>query len=74
LVASQPEFGRRGEPLPTIAGLVPSLTRLPSGCRFRDRCALSEPDCARIDPNLIAYGPTQRAACIVTTAMHGARS
>jgi peptide/nickel transport system ATP-binding protein len=68
LVASQPEFGRRGQLLPTIPGMVPSLTSLPAGCRFRERCPLAIPDCARIDPPLLAYGPDQRAACIVTAA------
>jgi len=67
LVASQPEFGRRGEPLPTIAGIVPSLTALPHGCRFRDRCNLAEPECERIDPDLYPYRNGQRAACIVTS-------
>jgi oligopeptide/dipeptide ABC transporter ATP-binding protein len=73
LVASQPEFGRRGQPLRTIAGMVPSLTRLPPGCRFRDRCELAEPECARVDPQLLPYGAAQRAACIVTTRAGGGR-
>jgi oligopeptide/dipeptide ABC transporter ATP-binding protein len=73
LVASQPEFGRRGETLRTIPGVVPSLTNLPTGCRFRDRCELAEPDCARIDPALAPYAQRQRAACIVTTRATGRR-
>jgi peptide/nickel transport system ATP-binding protein len=67
LVASQPEFGRRGELLRTIPGTVPSLTRLPEGCRFRDRCELAEGRCAGIDPELAPYGQGRRVACIVTT-------
>ena len=67
LVASQPEFGRRGEPLRTIPGMVPRLTHLPGGCRFRDRCELARPDCASVDPALMPYAATQRAACIVTS-------
>jgi oligopeptide/dipeptide ABC transporter ATP-binding protein len=74
LVASQPEFGRRGEPLRTIAGIVPSLTRLPPGCRFRDRCELAEPECARVDPPLLPYSDRQTAACIVTTRRRGDRT
>jgi peptide/nickel transport system ATP-binding protein len=66
LVASQPEFGRRGEPLRTIRGIVPSLTALPAGCRFRDRCDLAVADCAAVDPELMAGADGQRAACIVT--------
>jgi len=73
LVASQPEFGRRGVPLRTIAGIVPSLVHLPSGCRFRDRCELAETDCERVDPDLIACGGGQRAACIITTGRREVR-
>ncbi len=67
LLASQPEFGRHGEPLETIPGMVPPLTALPSGCRFRDRCRLAVGACAREDPPLVAAGPERRVACPVTS-------
>ncbi|RMF22713.1 MAG: ABC transporter ATP-binding protein [Deltaproteobacteria bacterium] len=68
LLASQPEFGRIGEPLETIPGMVPSLWDLPSGCRFRERCALAEPRCAEIDPGLEPVAGQHRAACPITAA------
>jgi oligopeptide/dipeptide ABC transporter ATP-binding protein len=49
--------------LPTIEGTVPSLSTLPPGCRFADRCrrhaGLGETDrarCRREDPSLTADG------------------
>jgi peptide/nickel transport system ATP-binding protein len=53
--------GRRLRALP---GTVPSLTRLPSGCRFRDRCPRAIDDCAHVDPELRLHGPEHGAACI----------
>jgi peptide/nickel transport system ATP-binding protein len=53
--------GRRLRALP---GTVPSLTRLPSGCRFRDRCPRAIDECARVDPPLELHGPDHAAACI----------
>ncbi len=41
---------RAGEPLRAIAGTVPSPDKLPSGCRFRDRCAWATAKCAAVDP------------------------
>ncbi|MDQ3210693.1 MAG: ABC transporter ATP-binding protein [Actinomycetota bacterium] len=39
LIAAAPTRGRRGEPLATIPGKVPSLSALPTGCKFAPRCA-----------------------------------
>ncbi len=38
LFASLPHLAKRGSPLPTIAGRVPPVTELPSGCPFHPRC------------------------------------
>jgi oligopeptide/dipeptide ABC transporter ATP-binding protein len=38
LLASAPSRARRGQELATITGRVPSLTELPVGCKFADRC------------------------------------
>jgi oligopeptide/dipeptide ABC transporter ATP-binding protein len=43
---------------------VPSLTRLPSGCRFRDRCPRAIDRCATIDPALEEKEAAHFAACI----------
>ena len=38
LFEALPDISRRGRGLATIPGQVPSLGRMPSGCRFSDRC------------------------------------
>jgi oligopeptide/dipeptide ABC transporter ATP-binding protein len=63
--------------LPTIAGMVPALHALPSGCRFADRCELVEPGCHERSPELIQLrrpgraGETHTVACFVTTREDG---
>jgi peptide/nickel transport system ATP-binding protein len=59
------EAGRAGERprLKTIPGMVPSLRRLPGGCRFRDRCDRALDLCARVEPVLELKRDGQEAAC-----------
>ena len=66
LMRSVPSFpGNRGKPrLATIPGTVPDVTRLPPGCRFRDRCERAEDDCALSQPPLFDFREGRRAACI----------
>jgi len=52
LLRSMPVLGARQDRLETIPGQVPSLTRLPSGCAFRDRCPLQIDACAAAVPPL----------------------
>jgi oligopeptide/dipeptide ABC transporter ATP-binding protein len=66
LLGSQPRLGGGRDRLDAIAGTVPSLTRLPAGCRFRDRCRLAEAACADDTPGLSAVGTEHWAACPVT--------
>jgi oligopeptide/dipeptide ABC transporter ATP-binding protein len=56
LLDSIPHFesGKKLERLKTIPGLVPSLTNLPKGCRFQDRCTYAQSDCGQAMPNLSA--------------------
>jgi len=65
LLASQPGFALPGSLLSTIRGMVPPLTRLPAGCRFRDRCDFAEPACAQNDPRLSPVGDGHAVACPV---------
>jgi peptide/nickel transport system ATP-binding protein len=51
LIASAPARNPRGQPLPSIAGMVPPLWSLPAGCTFRDRCPNASDKC-RIVPEL----------------------
>ncbi|WNG46404.1 ABC transporter ATP-binding protein [Archangium minus] len=59
------ETGGAGERprLKTIPGMVPSLRRLPGGCRFRDRCERAQELCARVEPTLELKREGQDAAC-----------
>ena len=59
------ETGGAGERprLKTIPGMVPSLRRLPVGCRFRDRCERALDICARVEPALELKRDGQEAAC-----------
>jgi peptide/nickel transport system ATP-binding protein/oligopeptide transport system ATP-binding protein len=61
LLLSIPKAGRkeRGKRLATIPGIVPSLTELPVGCRFQDRCRYKEQRCVDVEPTL-APGPDGR--------------
>jgi len=68
LLRSIPSFhavqgGEGRQRLKTIPGMVPSLRRLPAGCRFRDRCERALEVCARVDPPLETKREGQSAAC-----------
>ena len=45
LIRSQPDGQPRGGKLFQIAGMTPSLLKLPAGCPFRPRCALATDSC-----------------------------
>ncbi len=64
LLRSMPTLGRHAERLETIPGQVPSLTRLPSGCAFRDRCPRAIDACAEAVPPLEDRPGGRRVACI----------
>lgn len=51
------------QPLSTIPGSVPGLAELPSGCRFRNRCALATDICSEQTPQLKSYYKEHFAAC-----------
>jgi peptide/nickel transport system ATP-binding protein len=53
----------RGE-LREIAGLVPSLFAMPSGCAFAPRCERAIGSCSAAVPALVAVGDGHVAACI----------
>jgi oligopeptide/dipeptide ABC transporter ATP-binding protein len=77
LLASVPGFGENigKRKLPTIAGMVPDLRKLPKGClpkgcRFQDRCPLVEENCKKEEPPLFAVGD-RNVACFVTARERG---
>lgn len=65
LLDSIPHFetGHKLDELKTIPGMVPSLLKLPKGCRFQDRCPNVQNDCRQTEPKLESKGGTQYAAC-----------
>ena len=52
LLQSLPSQRNRGKRLPTIPGIVPDLSVLPTGCRFQDRCELVTDECRVEEPSL----------------------
>ena len=66
LLKSIPRLGSAGQHrrLDTIPGQVPMLARLPSGCRFRPRCAYAVPACALTEPALIRDLSGREVRCL----------
>lgn len=70
LMRSVPRLGQAtalkaaGQPLPTIAGNVPSLVRLPQSCAFAPRCPMAIDACRADVPPLFAVSPTQASRCL----------
>lgn len=50
LIASAPSRNPRGRPLRQIPGMTPSLSKLPAGCAFRERCERASDDCRLAPP------------------------
>jgi peptide/nickel transport system ATP-binding protein len=67
LMASIPAVPTRGDKagarLTEIPGMVPALTKLPTGCAFAPRCALAIDRCREEYPPLDDFGGNHRAAC-----------
>ena len=65
LLRSIPRVDRDTGGLTTIAGQVPALGAMPSGCRFAPRCPLREPVCTARDPVLVPLpdAPDHQVRC-----------
>jgi oligopeptide/dipeptide ABC transporter ATP-binding protein len=66
LLSSIPRLNQpRKVMLSTIRGTVPSLSRLPDGCRFQNRCPYAMPGCSIETPPLVEVGKRHRVACFL---------
>ena len=66
LMQSIPVLGRKTKAgkLQAIAGIVPSLFRLPQGCLFSDRCPDVFEECNRTEPDMYTVGENHVARCL----------
>ena len=62
LIGSVPSHSRRGEPLPQIPGMTPSLLNLPEGCVFRPRCPRASGVCMAM-PEITSPQPGHEVRC-----------
>ncbi len=67
LLRSIPRVDRDAVGLSAIAGQVPSIGAMPTGCRFAARCPLREAICTTRDPLLVklADAPDHQVRCWV---------
>ncbi len=63
LMASLPAMHRHGEPLYSIPGMPPDLTRPIPGCAFAPRCAHAT-DCEAVRPGLEPVNDAHATACL----------
>lgn len=64
LIDCVPDPRVEDQSLSPIEGQVPSLTSLPDGCNFADRCPYANDDCETVDPRLREVKPRHYSACI----------
>ena len=64
LLACIPGLDRpRGEPLPTIEGVVPPLSKVPQGCHFCTRCPHADDHCRAENPPAVEVAPGHKVKC-----------
>jgi len=63
LFAALPDLARRGGRLETIAGQVPALSAMPTGCRFAERCPHAWSRCREEWPGWHEAAPGHRVRC-----------
>ncbi len=70
LLRSVPSYGAnlQARRLPTIAGMVPDLRKLPPGCRFGDRCDVRQPRCTEAEPALYRADTADTPAALTDRA------
>jgi peptide/nickel transport system ATP-binding protein len=67
LFRARPRLGApKGTRLQTIAGIVPELADLPSGCAFADRCDIAEERCRTTFPAPVTVNAGHTVRCLRT--------
>ncbi len=56
-------IGKTQRRLSTIAGVVPSLFKLPEGCLFHERCSVVQEECGQWEPPMIDLGNAHFVRC-----------
>jgi peptide/nickel transport system ATP-binding protein len=64
LLGSIPRLDRRTSHLATIEGMVPNMTKLPTGCRFAARCPFVSDICVTAPPPMVSLSPGHWTRCI----------
>src|SRR2546421_10852650 len=64
LLGSMPRLDRRASHFGTIQGMVPTMRKLPGGCRFAARCPFVTEPCVAAPPPMVALSPTHWSRCI----------
>jgi peptide/nickel transport system ATP-binding protein len=65
LMASIPSIYGENERLEAIPGTVPSITKMPEGCRFHTRCAWATDRCREEQPELKSVADEHQVRCWV---------
>lgn len=64
LIHSVPVLGRRAERLDSIPGNVPTLSKMPEGCKFAPRCKYKMERCEKEEPGLFTVaGECRERSC-----------
>ena len=63
LFGSIPSLNSTEKRLHAIDGMMPDPTKLPSGCKFSDRCPYATERCKRELPELVEYKPGHKVRC-----------
>jgi len=71
LISAMPSLTADPSTLRSIPGQVPDLSALPPGCRFAPRCALAQPVCREIEPELRASASGHAVSCHVVNEEGG---
>jgi oligopeptide/dipeptide ABC transporter ATP-binding protein len=64
LLATMPTLDNKATVLPTIRGVVPNITKRPSGCYFHPRCDHAMAKCAERSPGVFTVG-SQAVKCFL---------